>query len=136
MTKLHVSVIFLRDICLSKSPFCIIKSSRSNQWMNRRHAVSVYWDWKVTSVLQLKSQMVSFYLAIPLEALKKCQDKWEVSTNVSHRWKALLSKSNSFHHLVLQVYISDFCTTVLYLLLQKASIISYRSLMTLFIQSI
>lgn len=60
---------------------------------DRRHAVSVYWDWKVTSVLQLKSQMVSFYLAIPLEALKKSQDRWKVFTNVSHQCKALLSKS-------------------------------------------
>lgn len=65
--------------------------------MNRRHVVSVYCDWKVISVLQLKSQMVSFYLAIPLEAPKKRQDRWEVFTNVSHQCKALLSKSNNFH---------------------------------------
>lgn len=32
MTKLHVPVVFLKDICLSESPFSIIKSSWINEW--------------------------------------------------------------------------------------------------------
>lgn len=81
-------------------------------------------DSMVTSVLQLKSQMVSFYLVTLLKALnvktsEKCSQMFLIILQPT------LSKSNNFHILFYKYlfFISALCITVFGLPLKNASTI-------------